>query len=154
MSTATTVAPVATEAAPVAIAPVAAPIDPFSTEAVPNNKLAAHYWAEGYELLDGFRTRNEADAIDKAKELRKSGTHQTAKLTLLAGWFGVVIREAPATEAKHATVAKPILPVEVAGHKFTSCKEARAFARLILEAARQAEYDFDVAAAQAAKAGQ
>lgn len=130
---------------------VAVILDPNSPEILPDNKLVSNYLSQGYQLQDGLRTRNRDDAKDAAIELRKQGW-DAAYITLKQGWFGVFFKQSEEKQAKAAkATAKPDLPVEVAGMSFSSCKEARAYARLILEAAKQTEYDYDVEQARLAK---
>lgn len=126
-------------------------LDPTSPEIVPNNKQVADYFEQGYEITD-FRTRNNDAAKDEAKRLKNEGK-LAAKINLLQGWFSVFVKDAPPTKqpAVGTKTTRPDVPMVYEGKEFKSTKEARGYARLILEAARSAEFDADVALAKAAK---
>jgi hypothetical protein len=149
-NTENTVVATATEVAPNTNTKVL--LDGFAPEVVPSNAAVQYYFDAGYTLVGDYRTRNRDDAKDHAKALRKDGTKQTAYITLHGGWFGVFIKDAPAKEAKEVkgAAARPEIRVEVEGFSGTT-KEARAFARLILEAAKNAEFDYDLQQATATK---
>lgn len=126
------------------------PLESNDPRLVPDNKQVQEYLLDGYTLTD-FRTRNNEDAKDEAKNLRKDGTLLTAKLNLLQGWYGVLVKKSETKADRIAKLAKPIVPLSFDGIQFESTKDAREFARKLLEAAREAEYQADRAAAMAAK---
>lgn len=128
--------------------------DPFDPKVLPDNKLVKDYLADGYELKSDFRTRNRDEAKDLAKELRKDGTKLTAYITLLGGWFGVLLKDAPEKKASALSGKKdrPEISFEFGDRTWKSTKEARAYARLLIEAAKQAEFDYDVEQAELRKA--
>jgi len=127
--------------------------DPFEAKAIPNNKQINDYFEAGYELHPEFRSRNRDEAKDLARDLRVNEGKLTAYITLLGGWFGVLVKDAPQKEAKAATakLSRPEIPVTLEDRTWKSTKEARAYARLLLEMARQAEFDYDVEQAKLRK---
>ncbi len=143
-------------AATVPVAVVEAPktalvFDPFAPEALPNNKQVQYFLDNGYALDSEFRSRNRDEAKDKAKEIRADGSKQTTYITLHGGWYGVFVKDAPERKAAAAaTAVRPEIRVEIPGFSGTT-KEARAFANLLREAAKNAEFDYDLAQATAKK---
>ena len=130
-------------------------LDPYDAAIVPDNKLTRFYLLEEqYELLE-FRTRSCDEAKDYAKELRNQGK-LTAYITLHQGWYGVFAKDKPVkVQNLKNFVAKKEIPMVVKYGEteltFSSTKEARNFARIIVEQARQAEYNADLAEAKARK---
>lgn len=119
-----------------------APTDPA---VVPTNKQVEGYLTDGYTLAD-LRTRSRDEAKEAAADARKDGKLLTAYITLHQGWFSFFYKVAPPTEVKVARVARQDTPVSFEGLEFGSVREARAFARRLLDEARNVEYSADVAA--------
>lgn len=124
--------------------------DPHDPRVIPSNKLTTRLLSEGYEFTQ-FRTRSRDAAKDEAARIRKDPTQLAVLLTLMGGWYGVVVKEADARTPRTDKPTRPAVPVQFENLSFASAREARAFATRLIEAAKQAEFDYDVAQAAAKK---
>lgn len=131
--------------------------DPTPAELLTKSKFTDYYTEKGYALTD-FISRSREEAKNFCASQRDSG-YLAALVALRNGFYGVFAMPAPERVSKAAaakpTRSYPELPFETpSGEKlhFSTTKEARAFAGLLIEAARQAEFDADREAALASKA--
>ena len=111
----------------------------------PKSKLVDFYLNEGYEIAP-FRTRSRDAAKDEAASRRRAG-FDAAYVVLLNGWFGIFIKAKEAKESSAAPAPEKVrIPLEFKnelGSFKGDSKQARAFARLLIEAARNAEFEAD-----------
>jgi len=133
-------------------------LDPSDSRLIPTNKQINTFLELGYELSD-FRTRSRDGAKDEAKRVREEEGKRTTYIALLGGYFSILVAPAKESEkkAEAAKAKRPAVPVSVETVDgkvldFSSTSDLRAFARLCLEAARQADFEFDLEQAKAAKA--
>lgn len=123
---------------------------PTPASILPDTKFVQHYVSQGYALTD-FISREKEAAKTEATRLRETGL-VAVYISLPKGFFGVFAKVAEVKESTRAhKPTREYPPVSFAGMEFATSKEARAFANGLLEAAKNAEFAADLAAAQASK---
>ena len=117
----------------------------FSIEThVPVNAYRTHHESQGYTIDEGhYNSKEESKAA--ADKMRKEG-RKAVYMHARGGFFITLSKEAPPKPEKAtAKASRPPVPVSFEGKEFDSAKAARLFARNLLEAARNAEFEFDKA---------
>ena len=110
---------------------------------IPDNKYTRYYFELGY-VVQEFWTREKEAAKTESIRLRVEESMQSVYLTCKSGWFCLLARPAEKKPVAARKEARPPVPVSFEGLEFASGKEARTYASRLVEAARNAEFDYDL----------